>query len=99
MTSKIQPTAEAVQTAIRNAEKMWGWYDVVPTATGDLFLVQHKRDSSRIYGVTTIPGLERCPCPYFQKEGCCKHEKFVADWREIEEGEFYAEAKAEAGIR
>jgi hypothetical protein len=92
----IKPTTADVKTAQIRAYAMHGAYTCTPFETGDLFTVQNIADPKRTYGVTTIPGLERCSCPQFDKKGVCKHQAFVAQTLEIEAEEARESAKADA---
>ena len=83
------PTASAIDTAIRNADKMaaQGYTlkqsGIVPEAW---FVIKPRSRFS--YMVNTV--RETCECEQFQFEGVCKHQKFVDDEiriREMEEEE------------
>lgn len=87
---------KAVETAIRNGEKMHGKYEVIPMqfVSGSYF-VQHKEDTDRTYIVNANKTRERCQCDFFAKWGTCKHQWFVAETLKIEAGEAMAQAQAE----
>jgi len=92
------PTPTAVETAIRNGEKMRGKYSVVEVISGDLYTVQNIEDGSRVYAVTVAPFARRCRCKQYEAAQVCKHQYFVDEWIAIKAGEARAEALAEEGI-
>lgn len=89
-------TQQAVETAIRNGEKMHGKYAVIPAlCVPGVFYVQHKEDVNRTYLVNTNKGRERCDCEQWKREEACKHQWFVAETKRIEAGEEMANLMAE----
>jgi len=85
----------AVQTAIKNGEKMHGEYTCHPVGAGlpGQFYVQNIKDVKRCYIVNITPGRERCQCEAWNRTQNCKHEYFVHETNRIAEGEEIAEAR------
>jgi hypothetical protein len=87
----IIATDEAIQTAIRNEQTMTGYEVTEFECVPGNFYVHTPRGED--YTVCIRAGVENCTCPYFQKEGICKHfvrcEKDAAMIAEAEERDFY----------
>lgn len=77
-------SSSAVETAIRNAARDAAKYEVEHFAAGYWF-VTRIGDVSRMYWVDTNEGT--CDCPAFERSGCCKHQKMVADVIDLERQE------------
>lgn len=95
-----KPTIAAIDTAIRNGQKMHGMYTVEAVAgLPGRYYVQHKEQPRRCYIVDMREGRERCQCPQFDMAASCKHQFFCFDWLRMEEAEEIEQAKVDAGIR
>ena len=92
-----KPTVAAIETAIKNADKMFGVYNYQPfETTGNIGIVKHRTQKGRQYLVDSRPGKEHCDCVQFEREGICKHQKFAADCIRIdEEAEAYEQGRDE----
>lgn len=71
-----KPTAEATQTAIRNAAKMEGYTVKQSEAVTENWFVI-KESGKEWYIVNTLRGT--CDCPYFRQEGVCKHQEYLRE--------------------
>jgi hypothetical protein len=81
-----QPTAEAIETAIRNAAKMSEQgYSVKQSRSANTLWFVVKADPRFWYTVDTLRGT--CDCPYFAQEGICKHRVQIDEELRIREME------------
>lgn len=91
-------TASALETAVRNAAKMNAQgYTIKPSvAVPSSFAVVKPGTGGKLYYIVdTTPGYEFCQCEQYNREGVCKHQKFVCDYiADTEAANDYADYEA-----
>lgn len=98
----MNPTIEAIETAIRNANRDRKHYTLIDTLAADgIWLVVHNSgDKARQYIVHLK--MNNCTCEQHKRAGICKHRRMVDEEVEIremeqaqEDGEYLLECSRE----